>query len=481
MKNDIVHKFFTLINSLFQTKDLPTTKLLEKILLIILYIFGILLWLRFLDYGQIREDRIDWADITFPRLQVLQQAMQQGEIPLYVAQEKGLKGETNFFLSVPDQILSPDILLLRFLELDQFIVIHILIFYSIGYWGLLLFRNKYSLSIIAFIPLFLLFNFNGHIVSHLSVGHLTWSSYFLLSFFFLYVFELFAEKSLDWKWVVKIAVLQFFIFLSGGYHFFFWIMLFLTILLLFHKTNRKIILLSIIFSFLISMFRILPAALLSRHLKLEFMFGFPTVERLLQGLYKAYYPTELVLDLAYWEYNFYLGILGMLFVTYFGFVYFKQQRKNEIFKLIIPAAVMLVLSLGNIYKPFFDTGLPFFSGERVSSRFIIMTLLLLIFVSAIQLQTYLNAVSNNYIKWGIVMGIFLMANDLIMHLSQWGIEKIIIASPVAENYVPLSLGVGYNQSYQNLLIIGAVISIATSVFLCVKLKLNTKSRSIDTA
>ncbi|PKO04917.1 MAG: hypothetical protein CVU41_14245 [Chloroflexi bacterium HGW-Chloroflexi-3] len=476
----IKEKFLNLINSLFKTNDLPVTKLLEKILLIILFIFGIILWLRFLDYGQIREDRIDWADITFPRLQVLQQAVQQGEIPLYVAQDKGLKGETNFFLSVPDQILSPDILLLRLLDFDQFIVIHILIFYSIGYWGLLLFRTKYSLSTITFIPLFLLFNFNGHIVSHLSVGHLTWSSYFLLSFFFLFAFELFGEKSLDWKWVVKISALQFFIFLSGGYHFFFWIVMFLTILLLFHKRNRNIIVMSIFFSFLINMFRILPATLLSRHLKLEFMFGFPTIERLLQGLYKAYYPTELVLDLAYWEYNFYLGVFGMLFVIYFGFVYFKQQQKNEIFTLIIPAVAMLVLSVGNIYKPFFDTGLPFLSGERVSSRFIIMTLLLLIFVSAIQLQTYLNSVHNNFIKWGITFGIFLMANDLIMHLSQWGIEKIIIASPVAENYVPLSLGVGDNQIYQNLLIIGALISAATSVFLFVILKRNAKSRLIET-
>lgn len=475
MKNDIAQKFLNLINSLFKTNDLPITKLLEKILLFILFLFGIILWLRFLDFGQIREDRIDWADITYPRLQVLQQSVQQGEIPLYVAQEKGLKGETNFFLSVPDQILSPDILLLRFVDIDQFIVLHILIFYSIGYWGLLLFRRKYSLSIIAFIPLFLLFNFNGHVVSHLSVGHLTWTSYFLLSFFFLFVFELFEEKSLDWKWVVKISALQFFIFLSGGYHFFFWIVMFLTILLIFLKRTRKIIFVSIFFSFLINMFRILPAALLSRHLKLEFMFGFPTVERLLQGLYKAYYPTELVLDLAYWEYNFYLGILGTLFVIFSGFVFFKQQKKSEIFTLIIPAAVMLVLSVGNIFKPFFDTGLPFFSGERVSSRFIIMTLLLLIFVSAIQLQTVLYSVQNNYIKWGIAIGIFLMANDLIMHLSQWGIEKIIIASPVAENYVPLSLGAGYDQIYQNLLIIGALISIATSVFLFIKLKHKSNS------
>jgi hypothetical protein len=407
--------------------------------------------------------------------------VQQGEIPLYVAQDKGLKGETNFFLSVPDQILSPDVLLLSLLDIDLFIVIHILIFYSIGYWGLLLFRKKYSLSIIAFIPLFLLFNFNGHVVSHLSVGHLTWSSYFLLSFFFLFAFELFGEKPLDWKWVVKLAVLQFFIFLSGGYHFFFWIVMFLIILLLFHKRNRKIIVLSIIFSFLINMFRILPAALLSRNLKLEFMFGFPTVERLLQGLLKAYYPTELVLDLAYWEYNFYLGIFGILFVIYFAFVFFKQQQKNEIFTLIIPAAAMLVLSVGNIYKPFFDTGLPFLSGERVSSRFLIMTLLLLIFVSVIQLQTYLNSVHNNYIKWGIAIGVFLMANDLIMHLSQWGIEKIIIASPVAENYVPLSLGVGYNQIYQYLLIIGALITIATSVFLFIKLKRNPNNSLIEKA
>jgi hypothetical protein len=479
MGNDIANKFLNLINSLFKTNDLPITKLLEKILLIILYLFGIILWLRFLDYGQIQEDRIDWADITYPRLQVLQQAMQQGEIPLYVAQDKGLKGETNFFLSVPDQILSPDILLLRYLDIDQFIVLHILIFYSIGYWGLLLFRRKYSLSIISFIPLFLLFNFNGHVVSHLSVGHLTWSSYFLLSYFFLFAFELFGEKSLDWKWVVKISALQFFIFLSGGYHPFFWIVMFLAILLLFHKPNRKIIFISIFFSFLINMFRILPAALLSRQLKLEFMFGFPTILRLFQGLFQSYYPTELVLDLAYWEYNFYLGLMGMLFVFYFGFVYFKNQKKNEIFKLIIPASAMLVLSVGNIYKPFFDTGLPFLSGERVSSRFLMMTLLLLIFISVIQLQEYLNSVNNNYIKWGIAIGIFLMANDLIMHLSQWGIEKIIIASPVAENYVPLSLGVGYNQIYQYLLIIGALITIATSVFLFIKWKLDAKSRLIE--
>jgi hypothetical protein len=103
----------------------------------------------------------------------------------------------------------------------------------------------------------------------------------------------------------------------------------------------------------------------------------------------------------------------------------------------------------------------------------------LIFIAVIQLQEYLNSVNNNYIKWGIAIGIFLMANDLVMHLSQWGIEKIIIASPVAENYVPLSLGVGYNQIYQYLLIIGALITIATSVFLFVKLKLDAKSRLIE--
>ena len=67
MVSVITEKFDKLINSLFQRDESPGTRLLEKTLLVVLYFFGVVLWVRFLDYGNIPNDRLDWADFTYPR------------------------------------------------------------------------------------------------------------------------------------------------------------------------------------------------------------------------------------------------------------------------------------------------------------------------------------------------------------------------------------------------------------------------------
>jgi len=130
-----------------------------------------------------------------------------------------------------------------------------------------------------------------------------------LTFLFLLIFELFDDQLVGWTWITRMSLLQLFIFLSGGYHQFVWAMMFLFLIGIFIKRNRKPVLYSFVFSFLINLFRILPAALISGRIDIEFWFGFPNIERLFLGLIKvflpeeAYFPFESVVDLLIWELN----------------------------------------------------------------------------------------------------------------------------------------------------------------------------------
>lgn len=470
---EIIQKFSTLTDSLFNVEQSKSSQLLNKILLLMIFMFGIFVWIRFMNFGDIPEDRLDWADITFPRLSVTQEAIRSFRIPLYVSEKKGLKEVTNLFLSIPDQILSPDIILLNFLSIKQFIVFHILIFYSLGFWGLILFKQKFKLSFFAFLFIFFLFNFNGHIVSHISVGHLTWASYFLFSFFFLLIFELFKDQSIGWNWIAKMSFLQLLIFISGGYHQFVWILMFLAIILFINKNNKKAIFLSILFSILVNLFRILPASLLTGKLKLGFMAGFPSTESIIEGIYKTtsiestLFFDNTKVNVLGWELNFFLGLVGLLYLAYFGFQFFKNNKNYDEFKLIIPSAIFLILSIGNFYKVFLSSGIPFLSGERISSRFIIMTILIFVFTSTIQLQKLLSQNKSTYIKLGLLLLILLIANDLMNHVSGWEI-KIISNKFPSEIYYLLSLGYDVNPVYLVLLSSGAIISIIACVYLIYK-------------
>ncbi len=175
--------FSKLVLSVFQIpKDRPE-KLLNFLLLFLIFCFGFLFWIKFLNYGEIPNDQLDWLQVTYPRLQTLQQSISDYQLPFHIADPFGVKEVTDRFLVIPDLILSPDILLLRFISVPKFILIHLLLCYCLGFLGFMKIKERFLLSFTAFFPLFLLFNFNGFIISHLSVGHLTWGAYFLLPFF----------------------------------------------------------------------------------------------------------------------------------------------------------------------------------------------------------------------------------------------------------------------------------------------------------
>ena len=124
-----------------------------------------------------------------PRLAFLREAILRAELPLHLSAPAVEDGVTLRFLSSPDQILSPQIFLLPWLDIGHFVLLQDFLLFSLGFWALLLLSRRFELSLLAFTILFTLFNFNGHILAHASVGHANWAGYFLFAAFAVLIFK----------------------------------------------------------------------------------------------------------------------------------------------------------------------------------------------------------------------------------------------------------------------------------------------------
>ncbi len=154
--------------------------IVASILLLLIFAAGILHWVLFFNQGNVQLFANDWHKETLYYLH-LQQAIEQGVIPWHT-QVSIL--ETQRFLANPEIVLSPQIVLLRWMSVGKFVVVNTALCWAIGYAGCLLIKRRHRLSIASFTMLILLWGFNGHIVSHLAVGHSMWNGYFFFRSFF---------------------------------------------------------------------------------------------------------------------------------------------------------------------------------------------------------------------------------------------------------------------------------------------------------
>jgi hypothetical protein len=100
--------------------------------LLALFLGGAYLWVVFLHRGINLMTYGDWAHITGPRLALVRDAMLQGTLPFHAADPKWLKGIPRYF-SVPDVIASPQVILLRFMTVEQFTIVNTLLLYGLGF------------------------------------------------------------------------------------------------------------------------------------------------------------------------------------------------------------------------------------------------------------------------------------------------------------------------------------------------------------
>lgn len=452
----------------------------ERAWLFGLYLLGALAWSFFLNFGKLRFDLHDWTQ-EGPRYFFLRASLLRLEWPLYIGSPLA---STERFLAIPDTIISPQVFLLRYLEPATFVLFNTLLLYSLGFIGLLLIRRRLRFSAVTFTLVFLLFALNGHILAHVAVGHSMWVSYFLLPFFGYLVLRLLDGDS-SWTWVTGMAVFILALFLNGGFHFVVYCSLFLLALGLARRRHLWTILKGLLFGGLLSLARILPAALEFGMRDKPFISGYFSLTDLISAFITLKPPWEalsgLYVSLGWWEVSVYVGLLGfavlMVFGVYFTITRFPPEQGN-LRVLLIPILVLTVLSIGKIYQPIATLPLPLLNAERVASRFIILPVFFTILLAGINIDNTLKE-KRPATGWQvlILLGTALVAHDLLQNARLWRVEmmaKLFEITPVDIRAEVLSLA---DATYTNGLIVGLLVGLGALAYLLVRIVRERRARA----
>jgi len=438
-----------------------------------LLVLGAALWGYLLNWGEISFGLHDWAEGTGHRLAFLQNAVRSGMLPLHMPDGSALRNLTDRFVAIPDTLLSPQVLLLGFMELGPFVLANTLLLYACGFVGLLALGRRLRLSAFAFGAIFLLFNFNGHITDHIVVGHMHWAGYFLLPFFVLLVLDA-LDGRVGWRWTLKLSLVLFFIFLQGAFHLFVMSLIFLGLCALASRRLVRPAISGIGFSLLLSLGRILPPALESGKFDSGFLSGFETVGQLLEAFTRLRIPIpEQVFSrsplspLGWWEIDHYVGVLGLAFLLGYGLLYawLRSPADNRLRGLAFPMAAMTLLSIGRIYKVINLLGIPLLSSQRVSTRFVVFPVLFLLAFAGLGLQKHLDRLGGSRAVRYLAMALFgVGAHDLWQHIKLWRVERMfdlfsnlpidLTGELVANHPDPpyqLALGIGWGVALLTLL------------------------------
>jgi hypothetical protein len=442
-----------------------------------LFLGGAYLWTVFIHRGASQMDYTDWAAITGPRLTLVQDAMHQGTLPFHSAHNSALKGTPRYF-SVPDVFASPQFILLGYLTIEQFTVVNTLLLYGLGFWGLLRIRSRYHLSLLPFSLLFLLFNFNGEILAHFTVGHVTWWSNFLFSWFILWILDVVQDGG-GWPWVLKTSLLLLVIFLQGGYHQFVWSLFFLGLIGLSYPRYFLLMLKTAIAAVALSLVRLLPIVLEAGKFQPANYGGYPTLLSIWTSLSVPDQPLvslpvivqNYYLTLNSWELTVYVGLSGAFFLLGFGVFYLlKDQQRPSLARMLLPCTGMLLLSMGLIFS-YLRTylPLPIFTGERVAARIIILPFLTVLVLASIQCQRWLDGRPGLVLRWLCVAGLALEVNDLAINFQVWRTSNSArLFSP--KNFDPTRWYIANNYQdtpYLNALAVGLLLSLLSLVALII--------------
>jgi hypothetical protein len=450
---------------------------LNGLWLVGLFVSGILLWGSFLNWGRGPYNFHDWALVAVPRTAILKDAVTRGLNPLHTIDPAALGGFTDRILSIGDIILSPQILLLKWLEPVTFLVINTLLLYTLGFLGLVLLQRSLKLSLFSTTLFFLLFNFNGHILAHFSVGHTTWSGYFLIPWLILLVWET-LEKNVNWTWVAKVSFLLFFIFLQGSYHLFVYCLIFLGFLALAVPKNFWKIIAAGTFSILISMVRISPMILSFRDFKQQYLFigGYPLTQSIWEMLTTLQIPGEstrfmgLINSLGLWETTFFIGTVGGLFLLGFFIrsILRKPDRSNPAAVLFLPILGMVLLSIDQVYRyTSIILPIPALSGERVPIRFLVLAFAFGLTLAVLECQHWLDTHQpSQTITLGLIGIPVLIFNDLWQNFRLWRVESAASRFP-AETLNPAQwkISIYAEPQYTHLLWVGLAVTLLSTTVL----------------
>jgi hypothetical protein len=478
MQQSLRSSLTTVWDTFFLSLQGNQQRTLRWIFLAFLYLAGVFLWGKLFGWGRTPLDFSDWALINIPRIDFVRDALRMGVLPLHMADTASLHDISDRYFTIPDVITTPQMLLLLFVSVGRYVFFDILLHYSISFLGLLWFYRRYSLSLFTFTILFLLFEFNGYIFTHYSVGHFTWAGYFLFPVFFALIIR-FLNGEEGWIWVTSMSFLLFYMVLAGSQHHYVWLLLFLGAMIITCWRRAKWIALVILLSGLLSAVRLLPPALQLADYQNKAIFtdvfGYPSIAHLISGMILiqlpmesplTYYPLNSFVE-NFWEFNFYLGMIGFVFVIYFGLFKWLKETPPRWKELILPVFVLIALSIGSTYWIVRLTRIPLFASERAAMRMISVPVVWLILIGCITFQEWWNGkkfeMSHQIVA---LMTLVLMFIDLWSNLKAWRPSEIRqYFTPVTTNVTASLVANHADPQYFTVLGIGLSITLITGIFL----------------
>ena len=400
----------------------------RKYINLVLFIIGATYWYFFYFKGLSPIAHADWVKEQV-YLDTIRFSITNRLVPW--AWESSFYHGATLFMANPETIFTPDILLLPYISNNHFFYLHHLIFYTISFYLLNRIAHRWQLTMPAYLLIYLLFNFNGYITSHLSEGHFQWIGYYLIPAVLYFLYNSYHQTTISRSDLLAGMALGV-LFVNGSFHIAIWLSLFALFLFIFDRRTWLKLVVIIIVGYFIGLFRVLPA-----------LFYFPAAST--KGLQSGYTNISLILDaltqlrgygygvstiMGWWEYNLYIGFTGFFLLTVGLILFFKRTIKNNYINLHWSGAVllMLLLSLGNTWGILSTLQLPFGSIERVSSRFIVIPFLILIMIASCTISEYTKNFNNKYLTALFYILLIFIGIDLFYQLLNWSISASEIPS-----------------------------------------------------
>ncbi len=404
----------------------------------------------------------DWrAEWTF--FSAWKESLRNGGLPYYLG--SALQG-TERYLANLETPMMPQVAGLAFLSINTFVLLHLASVYSIGFAGLIALRRELRLGLLPWIVFVLIFTLNGHIVSHLSSGHLMWIAYFLAPWMLVSMVRA-ARGDRSFRNAALCAVTFAAMILMGGWHVFVWSWLF--VIFACASPARMIVAVQIsVMTALLAAVRLAPALVTFGTGANTFISGYPSLASLFGALVGVPEPTA---RLDAWEIEAFVGWGGLLLLGV-GVIPFRDSARRHLNVMLLPAVGLTALSLGQFYGHTLFR-LPGLVSERVATRLIVLPVVWLTLSGAVRLDAWWRGRRRSYpLGIAVLLGVSSVIVPLVLRAQTW---RPHVGPDPGSLPTEVLKAMPVEPSYFWAFWVGAAISIATIVATAVVLKSRERS------
>lgn len=326
------------------------------------------------DWASSLDHLKDWSYYS-----TLQQAAQTRQLPLYTRQASVMQTERYF--ANAETPVSPDAILLAFLDIRTFHLLHSLLVAAIGATGLIALKRDLRFELFGWTIFVVALVLNSSTTWHLAEGNTPWISMWLLPWIFWSIIRL-AQGDDRVRTAAITAFCLALMIVNGAWHIFMWSAMMLAIGAAGSRRNIVFLVKTMAMLLALTSFRIIPAVLTVGGGHNEFGAGFAGVGDLIGTLL-----SERSANQWPWFAN------TNYFVSWFGFALIavglvpQPNESSRADALRVPAVILLVLSIGAVYEHTLFK-VPVFVSERFTFRFAAPATLALLLIGCRRIQDW---------------------------------------------------------------------------------------------